>query len=166
MLIGVGEDFFSLLEVETAQEVPVKILDKLKLEKPPAFVKRVRKRLSYSELTPTARDLLEGTVKEIVKEREEHFVKFLNAARPITTRKHQLQLFPGIGKKHLWDVLEAREKEGEFETFEDFERRTGINPHAIIVKRILQEIESEEEKYRLFTRAPPPTPPAKTQHTR
>jgi putative nucleotide binding protein len=35
----------------------------------------------------------------MVKEQEERFVEFFNKAEPITTKLHQLELLPGIGKR-------------------------------------------------------------------
>ena len=65
-------------------------------------------------------------------------------------RMHQLELLPGLGKKHMWEVLEAR-KEKPFESFEDIKNRVKLlpDPKSIIIKRILSEIEGKE-KYQIF----------------
>jgi len=65
---------------------------------------------------------------------------------------HQLELLPGLGKKHMWEILEARE-EKPFESFEDIKKRIKLmpDPKRIIIKRILQELEGNE-KHRIFTR--------------
>jgi len=49
-------------------------------------------------------------------------------------------------------VLEEREKK-PFESFEDIDRRTGIqDSRASVIKRILQELSDPNNKYFLFTR--------------
>ncbi len=154
LIIGLGVKYFSLLEIEIDKNANVRIQDEISLMKTPGYIKRVKRRLSFEELTPTARDLLEPIIEMVVKKREKSFTKFFNNARPITTRKHQLQLFPGIGKKHLWDILNSREKK-PFENYADFEERAGLNPVNLLVRRTLQELETEDVKYRLFTREPP-----------
>ncbi|MHA1733474.1 MAG: DUF655 domain-containing protein [Promethearchaeota archaeon] len=161
LIIGLGVQYFSLLEVEVEKDADVKIQDSVKLVDGPRFVKRVKRRIGFGELTGTARDMLEPAVETVVKNNEERFTQFWNNARPITTRKHQLQLFPGIGKKHLWEILDNREKK-PFESYKDFEDRVGLNPLNLLVRLILQEIELDDIKYRLFTRdPPPPQPPAR-----
>ena len=65
-------------------------------------------------------------------------------------RMHQLELLPGLGKKHMWEVIEAR-KAKPFTSFEDIKERVKLlpDPKQIIVKRVLAEIEGKE-KYKLF----------------
>jgi len=66
-------------------------------------------------------------------------------------RMHQLELIPGFGKKHMWEVLEAR-KIKLFAGFDDLKERVKLlpDPKAAVVKRIMSELEGKE-KYRLFT---------------
>lgn len=154
LILGLGDKYFSLLEIETTKKVDALLQDRVSLKQGEGIVRRVKRRLAYTDLTPTAQDMIETTVEMILEDREDYFVKFFNLARPITTRKHQLQLLPGIGKKHMWDILNAREAK-PFESFADFEERTSINPFQLLTRRILHEIEIEDEKYRLFTREPP-----------
>ena len=92
---------------------------------------------------------------DIVKNNEERFVKFFNEAPPITTRFHSLELLPGLGKKTMLEILEERKKE-PFKSFEDIKNRvkTIHSPEKLIAKRILEELENPNEKYRLFTRPP------------
>ncbi len=67
-------------------------------------------------------------------------------------RMHQLELLPGLGKKHMWEILEAR-KEKLFADFEDLRTRVKLlpNPRQVVIKRILSEIEGKE-KYQIFVR--------------
>ena len=66
-------------------------------------------------------------------------------------RMHQLELLPGLGKKHMWEVLNAR-KEKPFENFDDIQDRVKLlpSPKQLIIKRIIAEIEGKE-KYRIFS---------------
>jgi putative nucleotide binding protein len=67
-----------------------------------------------------------------------------------------LELLPGIGKKHVFTVLDERQKK-PFESFVDIERRVSQIPSVskAIVKRVLTELEEENEKHLLFCRPPP-----------
>jgi putative nucleotide binding protein len=103
-----------------------------------------------SKLTRTARSELEFVIKDLVKKNEKRFIDFFNNARPLSTRMHQIELLPGVGKKHMWEIINARE-EKPFESFEDLKKRVKLipDPEKLIIKRILEEMEGEE-KHRLF----------------
>jgi putative nucleotide binding protein len=63
---------------------------------------------------------------------------------------HQIELLPGVGKKHMWEILDER-KEKPFENFEDIKKRVKLmpDPKKAIIKRILKELQGNE-KHRLF----------------
>ncbi|MDD1779264.1 MAG: DUF655 domain-containing protein, partial [Candidatus Helarchaeota archaeon] len=91
---------------------------------------------------------------EIIEKNPEQFLKFFNESRPLTTRMHQLELLPGIGKKIMWDIIETR-KQQPFTDFKNISERVRLpDPINIIVKRVLFELQ-EGDKYRVFTRPPP-----------
>ncbi len=156
IIIGIGNKFFSLLEVEIKRKNPdVKLQQKLSLEKTEESpLKSVKRRIKFEELSPTGKNLLESTIEHVIRDDEHRFVEFFNNARPITTRKHQLQLLPGVGKKILWDFINAH-KQKAFESFQDIQTRVNVMPIPILAKRIIEELETLDEKYRLFTRPPP-----------
>lgn len=109
-------------------------------------------RISFEELTATAKAEISSVISKIVKNREKWFVNFFNTARAITPRMHALELVPGIGKKYMWEVINERERR-PFSSFEDLHQRTELpNPIKLVVKRILEELEGDS-KYRLFTRS-------------
>jgi putative nucleotide binding protein len=91
-------------------------------------------------------------IEQVVKEREQDFVAFFNKAISITPKLHMLHLLPGIGKKLMWEVLEARNKK-PFESFTDISTRIKSIPHPekMIQARILEELLDKEVKYHLFT---------------
>jgi len=107
-------------------------------------------RLTPDKLTQTARAELEMVIKDIVEKDQKRFIGFFNTAQPLSTRMHQLELLPGLGKKHMWEILDAR-KEKPFESFADIKKRVKLmpDPEKAVIRRILKEI-SEEEKHRVF----------------
>lgn len=149
---AIGLDQFKLLElipktgnIAVHEKVYIGDDERVKIE-------RVKRRISYEELTQTARLEIPFVVEMIVKENEPRFVRFFNEAISITPRLHMLHLLPGIGKKLMWEILEERQKK-PFESFEDIRQRikTITKPEKMIVARILQELEDPETKYRVFT---------------
>lgn len=108
-------------------------------------------RIPIEKLTETAKGELNFGVKEIVEKNEKRFVDFFNSAQPINTRRHQLELLPGVGKKHMWEIIETR-KEKPFESFEDIKSRIKLlpDPKNLIIKKILADIKGED-KHKLFS---------------
>lgn len=107
-------------------------------------------KIPAEKLTETAKSALVSVVTELVEKNSNKFIDFFNKAGPINTRRHQIELLPGIGKKHMWEILEQR-KEKEFESFEDIKKRVRLmpDPKRSVIKRILNEI-MEKDRYRLF----------------
>ena len=106
--------------------------------------------MNINKLTGTARKELDFVIKDIINKNTKRFVDFFNKAQPLSTRMHQLELLPGLGKKHMWEIIEQR-KDAPFTSFEDIKARVKLipDPEKIVVKRILSEMEGNE-KYRLF----------------
>ncbi len=115
-------------------------------------IHHIKGKFAYERLTSTAQSELQHAVDELVKKNEKRYVDFFNNAQPMTTRMHQLELLPGLGKKHMWEIIEAR-REKPFESLEEIKNRIKLmpDPKGIIVKRILAEIEGKE-KHRIFVR--------------
>ena len=115
-------------------------------------IHHVAGRVPLEKLTQTAKHELEFVIERLVKNEESRFVEFFNKAGPISTRRHQIELLPGIGKKHMWEILENR-REKDFESFEDIKTRVKLipDPMKAVIKRIIMEINGED-KYKIFTR--------------
>ncbi|MBU0962867.1 MAG: DUF655 domain-containing protein, partial [Nanoarchaeota archaeon] len=66
-------------------------------------------------------------------------------------RRHQLELLPGMGKKHMQEIIDEREKE-PFKSFKDIKERVKLipDPEKAVIKRIIEELEGQE-KINLFT---------------
>ena len=107
-------------------------------------------RFSFSKLTQTAKHEVEIVISELVKKDPSRFIDFFNKAQPINTRIHQLELLPGIGKKHAEELVQKR-NEKEFESFKDLKARVSLmpDPEKTIIKRIFMELKNED-KHRLF----------------
>ncbi|MEM2962970.1 MAG: DUF655 domain-containing protein [Candidatus Anstonellales archaeon] len=151
----IGTKFFTLLEVILKPGVAVSIESKVYVGRDKRVeVDRIKRRIGVRELTNTAKTELHPVLKKIVQEREKDFVQFFNKCGPISIRLHQLELLPGVGKKHMEQILEERELRG-FETFADIRNRVTLlsDPLNIIVTRIARELEGVE-KYYLFVKPP------------
>lgn len=113
-------------------------------------IHHIKGRIPASKLTATAKNELQHVVEDVVNKDEKKFVEFFNKAQPLTMRMHQLELLPGFGKKHMWEVLEAR-KEKPFENFDDLKKRVKLlpDPKVVVIKRIMMELE-KDEKYKIY----------------
>ena len=151
LIQAVGDKFFSLLEVIIREDETLKLGDRIYIgEDKRDKVKYIRGRIRYDELTNFAKSELENIIMDLINKDEKRFVNFFNVASPITTRLHSLELLPGIGKKHLWDLIGERKKK-PFETFQELQERVKMlpDPKRIIIRRIINELE-EHDRYRLF----------------
>jgi putative nucleotide binding protein len=151
---ALGAEYFILLELSVKENARVEIESRVFVGKGERdVVKHVERRLPYEELTQSARIELPYMIEKIVKENEAKYVEFYNSAQPITTRLHMLELLPGIGKKMMWAIIDERKK-GKFKNFADIEARIkGLHhPDKLIAKRIEQEIQDQNIKYRMFAK--------------
>ena len=146
-----GEEYFSLLEVIVREKVHLKVGSRVYIgDGKREEVKFIKRRIEFKDLTAASKEEVSDIVENIVKSKPQKFLDFFNKAGPITTRLHQLELLPGIGKKHLWVIIAAK-KEKEFESFADLKKRVSMlpDPEKMIIKRILEELE-DKDKYRIF----------------
>ena len=158
---AIGTEQFTLLELAPKNGVDLEIQDtvyigKGKREK----IYRVLGKLDFENLTATSRIELDYAIRDIVEANEEKFVNFFNTTSSVSTRLHSLELIPGIGKKYMWDIINARE-EKPFESFKDITERlpTLTDPAGMIVNRVKQELDINttrrgKNKYYIFTQAP------------
>ena len=149
---ALGSDHLTILELIPKKGIPLQPAAKVYIgEGKREEIHHIKGRIPVEKLTATARNTLQEAIEEVVTAQEARFVEFFNKAQPLSMRMHQLELLPGVGKKHMWEVLNAR-KEKPFESFEDIKDRVKLlpDPKQLVVKRILAEIEGKE-KYRVFT---------------
>lgn len=145
---------FVLYEVKINKDSNIQVQEKNTYEE---FVnqnklREVLKKIDYDDLTNTSKALIQSILEKEVLNYEEEFIKFFNNSTSITPRMHALKLLPGIGQKHMWDILNARERQ-KFITFQDIADRTSLsNPAKLIAQRIVKELQREGVKYYLFSK--------------
>jgi len=150
---AMGLEQFKLLELVPKPAVPINLYDRVYIgDSERDKIERVKRRIGYDDLTQTARGELPFIIEQVVKEREQDFVAFFNKSISITPRLHMLHLLPGIGKKLMWEILEARNKK-PFENFTDISARIKAIPHPekMIQARIMEELQDPNVKYHVFT---------------
>ena len=150
----IGTEFFTLLEIVPKGEV--KIGEKLYVGKEEREkVDYIKRRISHKDLTSTAVSEIDKIIERVIMEDKERFLRFFNEAGPITIKRHQLELLPSFGKKHMQDLLKEREKK-PFESFEDIAKRVKLVPNPInsLIKRIMEELQEPDIKHYLFARPP------------
>ena len=150
---AIGTTNFTLLELVPRKGVFLQPYEKVyvgndKRDK----IHHISGRLFFNKLTSTAKSELEHVVRDIVKENEKRFVEFFNTANPLNTRVHIIELLPGLGKKHMLQIVEQR-READFTSFEDLKKRVKLmpDPDKVISKRIVEELQGKE-KYNLFVK--------------
>ncbi len=155
ILQSLGEDYFTLLELVPMKNQHFSMRERLfigKQSRERKKIDRIKNRITYEDLSSNAKFELPGVIDDIITKNEKKYIDFFNNARPITTRMHQLELLPGVGKKLMWDLINERKK-SPYDSFQDLMSRVKISdPKKLIIKRILAEIENEFEKHRIFTR--------------
>ena len=148
---ALGKEHFILLELVPKRNIFLQPYEEVYMgEGKRDKIHHILGRISADKLTQTAKSELEVIIVDLVNKNEIRFVDFFNKAEPINTRRHQIELLPGVGKKHMADILEKR-SEKPFESYEDIRNRVKLipDPRKLIAKRILIEI-NDEDKYKLF----------------
>jgi putative nucleotide binding protein len=149
---AVGTAQFKLLEL-VPKKVEIRIHERVYIgDGEREQVERVKRRISYEDLTPTARLELPYVIDMLVGEKESEFVQFFNKSISISPKLHMLHLLPGIGKKLMWEILEEREKK-PFESYAEITQRIKSIPHPekMIASRIMEELQDPNVKYHIFT---------------
>ena len=145
---------FVLYEVKCNRDSEIKIQEKNTYE---VFLiqnklKEVLKKIDYKDLTNTSKALIQPILEKEILNYEEEFLNFFNNSTSITPRMHSLKLLPGIGQKHMWDIIEARNRQ-KFTTFQDITDRTSLShPTKQLAQRIIKELQRDGIKYYLFSK--------------
>ncbi|MFW5704501.1 MAG: DUF655 domain-containing protein [Nanoarchaeota archaeon] len=150
---ALGTTNYTLLELVPKQGVMLKAGDKVYIgEGKRDEIQFIKRAIWPDKLSSGAKSELLFAIMDIIDEKEEDFVKFLNSVGPVTIRQHALEGIPGIGKKHVKDILEMR-LEKPFENFKDVKERCHFlaDPQKAFAERILKEIEGKED-IRFFVR--------------
>ncbi len=149
---AIGKNNFTLLELVPRRGQDLEIGEEVYIgEGKRDKIYYILGKLKREKLTEAAKNQLQEVISTIVKKQEEKFVKFFNESLAINKRLHQIELLPGLGKKHMQEILKQRE-EKSFESFADMKKRVQNlpDPEKAIEKRIFQEL-TNLERYNLFT---------------
>ena len=114
-------------------------------------VERVKRRLSYDELTQTAKKELKDAIEECVAANEQKYVAFYNTSRYFSLTKHMLHLL-GYSTQKVTAFINEREKK-PFESLADIKARvkSSKTPEKRISERIFLELTNPNEGHLLFT---------------
>jgi len=150
---ALGKEHFTLLELVPKKGIFLQPYEEVYIgEGKREKIHHIIGKLPIAKLTATARSEMGYVIKDLVDKSESKFVDFFNKAQPLTTRMHQLELLPGFGKKHMWEIIDER-KEKDFASFDDLKKRVSLipDPKKAVIKRILAEV-CGEEKHMIFVR--------------
>lgn len=150
---AIGKEHFVLLELIPSEGQFLKPYDEVYIgEGKREKISYIKGTLDIMKLTQTAKSELPFMIKKIVDENEDRFIEFFNTSGPISLRAHQLELLPGIGKRHAKDLLSIRQND-PFSSFEDIKKKVSSmpDPKKAIIDRIITEIEGKD-RFRLFVR--------------
>lgn len=145
----IGEEKFTLLEATLKPGTSTKSGERVYIGKAEREkVSLIKSRLSFEELTEGAKKELPAAIASIIKSHEEKFINIFNIAGPLNIREHSLELLPGIGKKYLKAILEAREVK-KFESFADLTGRVPMlqDPVKLLTERVLVELRGDSRFY-------------------
>ena len=152
---AVGKDNFTLLELVPRKGIFLQPYEEVYIgDAKRDKIHHINGKIEPDKLTQTAKSELKHVIQELVKKHEKRFVEFFNKAQPVSTRMHVLELLPGVGKKHMWEIINERKAE-PFKDFADIRKRVKLMPDPVttIVRRITAELEGKE-KHLLFVDRP------------
>ena len=150
---AVGENNFTLLELAPRRGVLLEpgeavYIGPAKRDK----IYYILGKLPKEKLTESAKQQLGEFIKKVVEKKEQEFVDFFNKSEAINKRFHQIELLPGLGKKHMKEIIKQRQ-EKPFSSFEDMKKRVPNlpDPKKAVEKRIFKEL-TETERHNLFVK--------------
>ena len=138
---AIGTSFFTLLELVPKKEVHLQPHQEVYIgEGKREDIHHINGKLPVNRLTGTAKSEMEFVINDLITKNEATFIDFFNKSQPLSTRMHQLELLPGLGKKHMWEIVEERRGE-PFKSFEDLQKRVKLmpDPKKTVIRRILEE---------------------------
>jgi putative nucleotide binding protein len=150
---AIGQENFVLVELVPKKDIHVNSGDLVYIGSGKRdHIHHINGKLALAKLTNTAKGELEFVAKKLIAESPQKFVDFFNKSQPLSMRMHQLELLPGLGKKHMWEVVEERRAK-PFESFVDIKARVKLlpNPESLVFRRIMKELEGDE-KHHLFVK--------------
>lgn len=146
---GVTTDRFTLLECARSADTTVALGERVPINIDAQDA--TPRQLTYETLSHDAQERLESTIEAIITRNEQRFINYYNDAQPISLRRHQLDLLPGIGQHRREAILRQRDRQ-PFEDFDDLDTRVdGLStPHTPLAKRVLTELQDDDVTYTFF----------------
>jgi len=150
---AIGEKNLYLLELVPRRGINLEIGEKVYIgegKRPKIYY--ILGKLMKEKITEGAKNYLKEFVQKFVQENEKIYVDFFNKSDAVNKRFHQIELLPGMGKKHMKEILKQREQK-PFESFNDLKQRVANlpDPEKVIEKRIYQEL-TNLERFNLFVK--------------
>ena len=141
-----GTNKFTLINIELNEGVELRPQEKILITKDSDKVKKLNHRLSYDDLSNVELQEVEKAIHTIIITNENKYVDFFNRQSKEGTQLHFLD---GISRKNAIKVLDDKEKNGKFESFDDINKRISFieDSEDLIAKRVLYEL-SELNKIR------------------
>ncbi len=136
-------NYFQLVEFELNLDAKVKVQDKVFIGKDSEIVKQERSQLSYDDLNKKEEFEVEKAVYSIVIANEPKYVNFFNRQSKEASQLHLLD--EGISRKLGSKILTEKEENGDFESFEDIDKRIRFieSSRDLVVGRVLYELIEE-----------------------
>lgn len=139
MGVVMGTEKFTLKRIELNEDVRLKPQDKILITKDSKELKKTNQKLSYDDLSNEEQIEAEKAIHSIVIANENKYVGFFNKQSKDGT---QLHLLEGISRKNSMKIIEEKELNGDFESFEDIDKRINFidDSEDLIAKRVLYEL--------------------------
>lgn len=139
MGVVMGTEKFTLKRIELNEDVRLKPHDKIIITKDSEEVKKANQKLSYDDLSNEEQIEAEKAIHSIVIANENKYVGFFNKQ---SKDGSQLHLLDGISRKNSMKIIEEKELNGDFESFEDIDNRISFidDSEELIAKRVLYEL--------------------------
>ena len=139
MGVVMGTEKFTLKRIELNEDVRLKPQDKILITKDSEELKKTDQKLSYDDLSNEEQIEAEKAIHSIVIANENKYVRFFNKQSKDGT---QLHLLEGISRKNSMKIIEEKELNGDFESFEDIDNRISFidDSEDLIAKRVLYEL--------------------------
>ena len=136
-------NYFQLVEFDLNLDANVKVQDKIFIGRDSDIVKQERSQLSYDDLNKKEEFEVEKAVYSIVIANEPKYVNFFNRQSKEASQLHLLgdDLSRKLGSK----ILAEKEENGDFESFEDIDKRIRFieSSRDLVVGRVLYELIEE-----------------------
>lgn len=145
----IGEEYYTLLEVVPKDNSKLEVGERAYIgDEKRDKIDHIVRRISYNDLTNSAKNVLTEVISQIVVSREKEFIHLINTIGPLNVRMHSLEAFPGIGKKLTSEILNERSIK-PFEDFKDLQKRVkNIGDISIhIAEKIVEELKGESTHY-------------------